>query len=54
MTDYNKEKADVFAEHLERTFGPNEEKSLVNSTRRVKTQINHISPTKPKEIIKEI
>jgi hypothetical protein len=21
MTDYNKEKADVFAEHLERTFG---------------------------------
>ena len=54
MTDYNKEKADVFAEHLERTFGPNEEKTLVNSRRRVKMQINHISPIKPKEIIKEI
>ena len=50
MTDYNKERADVFAEHLERTFQRNEEKKK----RRVKTQINHISPTKPKEIIKEI
>jgi len=54
MTDYNKEKAYVFAEHLERAFGPNKEKTMVNSRRRVKAQINHISPIKPKEIIKEI
>ena len=32
----NKEKADVYAEHLERTFRPNEEKNLVYSRRRVK------------------
>jgi len=45
-------KADVFAEHLDRNFGPNEEKTLVNARRKVKTQIDHISPIKPKEIIK--
>jgi len=46
-----KEKADVFAEHLERTFRPNEEKNLVNSRRTVKTHINHIPAIKPKETI---
>jgi len=48
------EKADVFAEHLERTFRPNEEKTLVNSRRTVKPQINRIPPIKPKEILNEI
>jgi hypothetical protein len=48
---YIKEKADVFAEHLERTFRPNEEKTLVELRRRVKTLINHILPIKGKEII---
>ena len=50
----NKEKADVFAEHLERTFRPNEEKTLVTSRRITKRQINRIPPITPKEIINEI
>jgi len=54
MTDYSKEKEDVFAEHLDRTFGPNEEKTLVNSRRRVKRQIDHISPIKTKEKSKKL
>ena len=49
-----RENADVFAEHLDSTFRPNEEKTLVNSRRTVKTQINRLPPTKPKEIINEI
>jgi len=39
---------------LDRTFGPNEENTLVNSRRRVKTKFDRISSIKPKEIIKEI
>jgi len=45
----NKEKTDVFAEHLERTFQPNEEKTLVNSRRGVKTPIYLIPPIKVKQ-----
>ena len=45
MTDYNKEKVEVFAEHFDRTFGSNEEKTLVNSRRRIQTQINVLKPT---------
>jgi len=44
----NKEKAEAFADLLERTFQPNEEKIMDNLRRIEETQIQQIPPTTPK------
>jgi len=49
-----KEKAEVFADHLERTFQPNEEKSMDSPRRIEETQIKEIPPVTPKEILNVI
>ena len=50
----NKEKAKVFAEHLERTFKPNEEKTMDTLRRTEETQVKWIPPVTPKEILNAI
>jgi hypothetical protein len=47
----DKEKAEVFAVHLERTFHPNEEKTMDSPRRIEETQIKQIPPVTPKEIL---
>jgi len=46
----DKEKAEVFAEHLERTFQPNGEQIMDNIRRREGTQIQQIPQVTPKEL----
>jgi hypothetical protein len=50
----NKEKAKVFAGHLERTFRTHEEKSVDNLSTIAETQTQQIPPTTPKEILATI
>jgi hypothetical protein len=47
----NKEKAEVFAEHLERNFKPHEEKTMDTLRRIEDTQVKWIPPVTPKEIL---
>jgi hypothetical protein len=49
-----KEKAEAFAEHLERTFQPNEEKTMDVFRRTEETQIQQIPPITPNEILNAI
>jgi hypothetical protein len=50
----NKEKAENFAEHLERTFKPNEEKTIDTPRRIVEKQIKQIPPVTPNELLNTI
>ena len=50
----SKEKAEVFADHLERTFQPNEEKTMDSPRRTEEKQIKQIPPVTPKEILNVI
>jgi hypothetical protein len=50
----NKEKAETFAEHLERTFKPNEEKTMDTPRRIVEAQTKQIAPVTPKELLNAI
>jgi hypothetical protein len=50
----NKEKAEVFTDHLERTFQINEEKTIDSSRRIEETPIKQIPPVTPKDIINVI
>ena len=50
----DKEKADVFAEHLERTFQPNGEQTMDNPRRREGTQIQQIPLVTPKELLNAV
>ena len=50
----NKEKAEAFADHLERTFQPYEEKTMDNLRQIEETQIQRIPPITPKEILNAI
>jgi hypothetical protein len=47
----NKEKAEAFADHLERTFQPNEGRTMDNLRRIEETQIQKIPPITLKEIL---
>jgi hypothetical protein len=47
----NKEKAEAFTDHLERTFQPNDERTMDNLRRMEETQIQKIPPITPKEIL---
>jgi hypothetical protein len=50
----NKEKAEVFADHLKRAFQPNEEKTMDSLRRTEETQIKQVPPVTPKEILNVI
>jgi hypothetical protein len=50
----NKEKAEVFANHLERTFQINEEKTVDSPRRIQESPIKQIPPVTPKNIINVI
>jgi hypothetical protein len=50
----DKEKSEVFTEHLERTFQPNGEQIMVNLQRREGTQIQQIPLVTPKELLNAI
>jgi hypothetical protein len=50
----SKEKAEDFAEHLERNFQPNEEKNMANLRRIGEIQIQQLPPTIPEEILTAI
>ena len=50
----NKEKVEVFVDHLERTSQPNEEKTVDRPRRIKETQIKQIPPVTPKEILNAI
>jgi hypothetical protein len=47
----DKEKAEVFAEHLERTFQPNGDQTMDHLQRREGTQIQQIPLVTPKELL---
>ena len=53
-TRNNKEKEEAFADHLERTFQPHEEKNMDNLRRIGEMQIQRIPPITPKEILNAI